>query len=525
MSDHVTLNSDSAYSKYLRESFTVFREDQRYVDCKILVGQDTIECHAVIVSALSPVLDKMLGSAMSEGLKKEVTFDTDTVSVEVMKMIIEYMYTGTITMAKSLIMDIVKACDYLQVEELKIKCLQYIPHILTPYTAISWLRVADLLHLDNATTQCKKYMAEHFEEIVKGEDFLDLSVCELKECLLNAKIKIAPDNILSGLFLWISFDDQNRTQDLGDLLQYVKLQNCTDVLLRQIIEQYESILNHNPLFYKALTKVYVTRNLSLGVIGKGKFWKLNCRSKNFEEYTQIPQDFKGTYSVCTCKDIGLILTGGYVSAMYYVATGKWKNLTKLKSNRSDHASVCVQGELFIIGGDIRSPLSHWVSSVEWLQIDNKHAEWQDAPSVPSNHRPAPGSIVSLNSDVFHAGGRQLYHFDPLRKVWSERSELPGLYFDKDDAMAAGDGHIYLVILSNGCHVYNISTDTWVKIPKQTLYHKGGALVFHQDKLILLGGLSSHIEEYDIEQSIWKTAPFKLPEDLYIPFAFMMDLPN
>ena len=92
------------------------------------------------------------------------------------------------------------------------------------------------------------------------------------------------------------------------------------------------------------------------------------------------------------------------------------------------------------------------------------------------------------------------------------------------SIAAGNGKLYAVggkMMS--CCQYNISTDSWVKLSSPALRHYDGALMFHQNSLLLLGGSTDNIEGYAVEADIWAVAPYKLPEKLIFHYAFMMDL--
>ena len=51
----------------------------------------------------------------------------------------------------------------------------------------------------------------------------------------------------------------------------------------------------------------------------------------------------------------------------------------------------------------------------------------------------------------------------------------------------------------------------------------GALIFHKNSLLLLGGETENIEGYSAEKDTWVVAPYKLPEKLFLHYAFMMDL--
>ena len=53
-----------------------------------------------------------------------------------------------------------------------------------------------------------------------------------------------------------------------------------------------------------------------------------------------------------------------------------------------------------------------------------------------------------------------------------------------------------------CWQYNTSTDSWSKLSSPAQEHYNGALIFHQNSLLLLGGLTENVEEYSVVADIY-----------------------
>ena len=131
----------------------------------------------------------------------------------------------------------------------------------------------------------------------------------------------------------------------------------------------------------------------------------------------------------------------------------------------------------------------------------------------------------MDTTVFLMGEKKpvLYLFDVVRKMWSQKASMPQNP-KKAFSIAAGNDSFYATGGDkNICWRYVISTDAWTKLSSPALRQGYGALIFHQDLLLFLGGYREDIQGYNIVSDTWVIAPYKLPEKLAGHCAFMMDL--
>ena len=154
--------------------------------------------------------------------------------------------------------------------------------------------------------------------------------------------------------------------------------------------------------------------------------------------------------------------------------------------------------------------------MEYLNIEQKHGVWQSAPPIPSAL--VVPKIAHLDSNVYLMGSNNqvLYLFDVQKNVWSQKTAMPQNPL-RAFSIAAGNGNLYAAgDETKTCWQYNCTIDSWAK-------RANAAMIFHQNSLLLLGGLREDIEGYATEADIWAVAPYKLPEKLLLHYAFMMDL--
>ena len=536
MSHHITIRIDKHYARNIATSFSRLQHEKKFWDCKIIVGTETLHCHSYIISSLSPVIEEMIESTMRDGSEKNIMFED--IQPDVMRKITNYMYTGSVNIPKDLVLEVVQVCDELKIEDLKERCLYRVPEILSPQTAISWLKYARRHELDSICESCERYISCSFSDIGKEKFFIRCSLDELKTTLQDLNGIVSPENLLTSVFSWINYDKKSRKKALEYTSGYLELKECRKEFLTDSAKIHIDIFQSNPEFNRRVTHILHPRKLTVVVIGglikfgwnyiaNQKGWKLATETK-FVDITEISGDLLIRFPAICYHDLNkLILTGGFrtdVCVMLDMSSKKWKKIKNLKDPRRDHGSVSILQQLFLFGGDMRmgSPME-WVTSVEYLNIEQEHGEWLSAPPMPSA-LDYP-KITKLDTNVYLMGNNNpvLYFFDVIKKVWSQKAAMlqnPRGGF----SIAAGNGNVYA---AGGemriCWQYNICTDSWAKLSSPALWHSDGALIFHQNSLLLLGGSRHDIEGYAIEADLWAVAPYKLPEKLYLPYVFMMDL--
>ena len=476
----------------------------------------------------------MIESKIRDGSEKVVTFVD--IQPDVMQKITNYMYTGSVNIPNKLVLEVVQVCDELKIEDLKERCLYRVPEILCPQTVIAWLKYARKHDLDSICESCERYISYSFSDIGKEKFFIRCSLDELKSTLQDLNGVLSPEDLLTSVFSWINFDKNTRNKALDYTLRYLELKKCRKEFVADSAKAHIDIFQNNPEFNCEVTHILHPGKLTIVVIGgmlkrgeeisfNTKGWKLMSETK-FVDIAEIRDDLLiRAPGFCLCDLSKLILTGGRsadVCVMLDMSTKK--GITNLKYPRRRHASVCILKQLFVFGGKTSSgDLQVWSTSVEYLNIEQDHGEWHAAPPMPAVLKYPKVTNVATNVYLMGDNNPVPHLFDVVKKVWSQKSAMPqnpGIAF----SIASGNGNLYAVggslII---CWQYNFPTDSWAKLSSPALTHYAGALIFHQNSLLLLGGDTEHIEGYATEADIWAVAPYKLPEKLLGHAAFMMDL--
>ena len=364
MTDHITIQVDKDYRRNIATTFSRFQHEKKFWDCKIILESETLYCHSYIVSSLSPVIEEIIDTKIRDGSEKEITFDN--IQPRVMRKITTYMYTGSVNTPKELVLEVVQVCDELKIEDLKEMCLYQVPENLSPQTAMGWLKYARKHELDSICESCERYISYSFPDIGEEKFFIRCSLDELKTTLQDLNGVVSPENLLTSVFSWITFDKKSREKALDYISGYLELKECRKQFLTDSAKVHIDIFQNNPEFNRRVTHILHPRKLTLMVIGgarkrgENRYYNikvLKLRSETqFDNITEIPKDLlRRGPSICYYDWNRLLLTGGErsdVCVMLDRLTKKWKKMTNMKNPTRSHASVSILQQLFIFGGDI-----------------------------------------------------------------------------------------------------------------------------------------------------------------------------
>ena len=540
----IPFTRSSSFSSRLGDELMSLGNDDHFTDFTIISGEEKLACHKVLLAANSPVLKAMIKSNMRESKTNELHLDD--IPPVVIKVLLEYMYKGEMTVPEKHLADLFEAANFLQLIELKKICLEKIIVNVRPENVIAWFKFAGKMELQDLLSQCSKMMIDSFHEVYKTKDFLALNFTELSSYLGDIKDKksIDPDDVLSAVLLWASHDSSARSPLLDDLIQNIALQKCSLQCFKEVKEKHADVLNLNTTAYAKLFDSAVKAGMMTNVRKQRGGWKslsqlpvilgggmnicdmnADCwcvdSSGSVSDFCKIPAEFSRLRSSFCKTPEGFILTGGegsVTNAMYITSKKTWKKLKQLTSKRSCHASIFLHGLLIVMGGRVNGFKSN---TVEFYNVE--HDTWQYGPFLPIE---VEHPIVSSCADeifLFDTEQASLYRMRH-RVFWQKKTPPPHGNYTGSKMVSVNENQLCVVGGDNSVHVwYTISTDTWRVAAKPLLEHDHGAVLHINNKLILLGGhFKDDVEEYDMEAKSWSVCGWKIPKPVGRLTGLMLD---
>ena len=562
------------YCTKLADEVTRLRGEKCLIDFKIHVKDDVFSCAKFVMAAHSPMLHAMLTSDMAEVAKQEIRLDH--IRKDIIQIILDYMYCEDVSFHKDQLMDLLAASDYLQMTELRAMCLDEVPSILESDNVISWWKEAAKMNYDTIKEKCEEIMAAGFKEISHQTDFLNLDLNEMQHYVDDiCNDTVSSDDAIDAYMRWVSHNEE-RTENLGDLLHNVKLANCSAEGIKSIIKTHELLLDNTPVVCKLLlntladiaTNTAKTRLDVVVVVGGEEVddtvsrdcWEVNHASAEIAHLCDIPVDDLGLESSVCIIPQGFVITGGKdkrLCIMFTAATQSWVRLQDLIESRLSHGSICTNEVLYVLGGHLGKSIIGGEANTLHSEPSNNDSEPRISDSETSSEDSGPSA--SVHSMVM-ACGRWEHEADmPLavtlpkvsniantvylldaensmkllqlddKKVWSELAPLPVEGPCYGINMISARGRLFVAGGKDmTCAWYNPDSNTWCTGQQPLGEHIYGALACHNDKLLLLGGSytggTDEVEEYDIDNDTWSMCSYKMPRKLCGHHAFILDMP-
>ena len=539
----LSLSRTEKYCTKLANEVMKLRNEKALVDFKLHVKDDEFPCAKFIMAAHSPMLRAMLTSDMAEVAKQEIRLDH--ISKDIVQIILDYMYCEDVSFHKDQLMDLIAAADYLQMTELKEMCLNEVPDILEPCNVIDWWQEATKMNYDAIKEPCEKLMAANFKRISHQTDFLNLDLNEIQHYVSDiCSDSVNSDQIVDGLMRWTHQEDE-RVSYLEDLLNKRQLNKCSAEGLKYAMDTYETLLDKTQTGYKLLSKTLA--DIAVGIsktvtdvfvviggednemVASKECWQVSP-SPVVEHLCNIPvNDLAAMFSVCKIPQ-GFIITGGMGSClcmMFNAATKSWVKLQNLKEHRCTHGSVCVKGVLYVLGGllgNSRAPSN----SVHTMMM--KDCDWQNGLDIPlAVNYP---EVSDMDEDIYlldTQGSSKLFHLNIGENNWNELAPIP-VQGTKCGGVSMTSARGQLFVTGGQCMIcawYKPKSNTWHTGQQPLRKHRYGALSYHDDRLLLLGGSfkdgTDEVEEYNIDEDKWSVCSLKMPRKINGHHAFVLNM--
>jgi len=164
----------------------------RHTDVALIVGQERIDAHSLILGARSPVFDAMWSHSMAERESKTVTI-SDLEPAAVRRMV-TYMYRGELDRELDNDSDttsLLQAAHRYQVIDLVELCVEALSSTITTELAAERLMLADMLDIDVLKHECLGYITKSPDVTVAVQGTASFKQLTMKRPHLTAEILAA----------------------------------------------------------------------------------------------------------------------------------------------------------------------------------------------------------------------------------------------------------------------------------------------------------------------------------------------
>ncbi|CAB0005319.1 unnamed protein product [Nesidiocoris tenuis] len=517
--------------------------ENKLTDITLIAGGTRIQAHRLVLCSASEYFSAMFTSDLLEARQTDV--ELHAVCGTALRELVEYCYTGSVELREDSVETLLSTASLLNLHQVVDACSIFLRRQLDPSNCIGIALFADSRCCTKLRDDAMEYIAEHFVEVLKHQEFLLLSSEEVSKLLSSDNLNVPSEEVIfQGLMTWINHDQDKRRPEIPKLLQFVKLPLLSAGFITDVVEPEVGVEGHS-LVVEALTyhilperrrtlhsfrttprKSTVGHLYAVGGVDANKgnselIWKLWAIVSLLPSRWNMLMD-----SIFPC-----IFPAGATSIEAYDSRKNcWFYVGSMAVRRLQFGLAALDSRLITVGG--RDGLKT-LNSVECFDIESK--AWQVLAPM-STHRHGLGlALMNDSGPLYAVGGHDGWSYlntaerwDPETNTWSYVSPMITQRSTVGLAVLHDRGCVGVAVLG-GClyalgghdvpsvhpsaakfdcvERYDPRTDTWTNVACMSIGRDAIGVGVLGDKLLAVGGYDGQsylrlVEAYDPHMNLW-----------------------
>lgn len=224
------------HSNQLLKGLNQLRQRRELCDVELCAGKNRVSAHRVVLSACSPYFNAMFTGKLLESQKQVIYLKE--VDESALHILVDFAYTGKAQVTQENVQVLLPAANMLQLNRVKEICCHFLVQQLHSSNCLGISKFAEAYSCQSLQKKSRKYVQDHFQDVIQHEEFLLLSASQLTELLRDDNLNVVSEQVVfEAVLSWIRHKLQDRISFLGKLLQYVRLPLLT---LRFLTLNYET---------------------------------------------------------------------------------------------------------------------------------------------------------------------------------------------------------------------------------------------------------------------------------------------
>lgn len=189
-------------------------------------GNTQFAVHGPLIAAASPVLREILSNDLfsQEGAK----YRLKEVSSSILGDLIEYIYTGDVTLEGENVVGLLNAACRYEIPALARPCCDWLRLKLDCYNAVGilWLaRNSNRKYTKDLEEEAKTFIIANFASVYEEAEFDELEYEDLKEIIQHDDLWVeCEEDVFDAVAKWVEADEDRRSPYMKVLLQCVRLE-------------------------------------------------------------------------------------------------------------------------------------------------------------------------------------------------------------------------------------------------------------------------------------------------------------
>ncbi|XP_033988831.1 gigaxonin isoform X2 [Trematomus bernacchii] len=422
--------SDPQHSQKLLRVLRLFWQEQSFHDALLVVDGEELPVQKNILAAASPYVRTKLNYNPPKEDGSTYRIELQGVSMPIMKQILDYIFSGEITLNEETIQDMVQASDLLLLTDLKALCCQFLESCITAENCLG-IRLFSLHYcLNHVHFVATEFLQTHFGDVALTEEFRELPADRLCEALAMEKLNVGNErHVLEAVVRWFGHDSEDRKVHMKQVMSavwqqgldasYLKEQAMGEPLMREVIREYcQQVLGVGPLQGEAMLAAFKPRGYSeCIVIAGGEDRK--TRKPTSETRCMCPLYDSSRQAWITLQPMsaprlghGVVTAEGFLFAIggadehntvldsgekYDPDTNTWSPIPPMLQPRQNFGVVELDGLIYVLGGETKE------SELITVEVFDPHCSaWKMLTSMTMIRK--VGCYASMNKKIYAIGG-------------------------------------------------------------------------------------------------------------------------
>ena len=526
----------------LLERLDALRRKETFCDVTVAVNGKEFKAYKVVLAAASPFFLSLLENDMRERKEQLIEIKLEEATASVMEDVLEYIYTGNVSVTEESCHNLIATADYLLLPGLKTLAVEFLKEKVTVQNCVFNYYFANKYRCTELTEICCSVINLNFSDVMKTDDFLNLDMKQVMEWVSGDDINVrAEEEVFTGIVDWVSHNRSDRESCFPDLIRQIRLRpSSQDILLKKLVNED-----------------LVTTNIE-------------CMNFVLRSITDSDESLSREPRNCLKVQVeGIFLCGGRKALCYLPQVNMWYKMVDMSFEHQNHSLLLDRQRVYIFSKQNRCHLvEYYVPSTNlWCSFQSGFKYNEQFCSVSA------GSGYSfLNALTYNEHIPYMYTYDINTNKWNMQEESPinrwgvcaisqghHIYIiggtQVGDSVAAGNtkverfnpsnesveevaplnearhdafgavmnDKIYVAggiqmreqrcILLNTCEVYDPSTNEWHLMADLCVPRHSASMVCFKEALYVIGGLKNtnnqvvtrelSVEMFDSETSEWK----------------------
>ncbi|XP_068560423.1 kelch-like protein 41a [Cebidichthys violaceus] len=509
-------------STLLQDGLKELLNENKLIDCVLKVGDRSIPCHRLILSACSPYFRELY--FLEDGKEKDtMEVVLENMDPNVMEAVVNYMYSAEIDINDNNVQDILAAANRFEIPSVFTVCVNYLQKGLSKKNCLAVYRLGLMLNSARLALAARDHIAERFETIAKDEDFLELAPPELFAIIGADALNVDKEEVVfETLMRWIRKDKEKRVKSLEEAFECIRFRLLPEKYFKEKVEK-DDLIKTDP---ELLKKIKVIKEAFAGKLPERK------KGEDAEEGEEgkLPGylNDKRRYGMYA-KDMVLMINDT-ASVAYDTQENECFLAAMAEQIPRNHVSVVSKNNiLYVLGGlfvdeeNKENPLQCY-----FYQLDSLTAEWFALPPMPSPR--CLFAVGECENLLFAVAGKDLQSnesqdtvmcYDTEKMKWSQTKKLPMNIHGH--CVVSENGLVYCIggktddnKATNKMFAYNHKRAEWKEVASMKTPRSMFGAVIHNRKIVVAGGvneegLTAACETYDFGTNKW--SPFtEMPQE-------------